>query len=519
MATNRTTVDQIRLAAENDLITFIKLVAPKQVLGHIHEEVCTWWTRQDAKSHQILLLPRDHQKSRLVAYRVAWEITRQPWIRVLYISSTSGLAEAQLKFIKDILTSDFYRRYWPEMVNIEEGKREKWTNEAISVDHPKRKEEQVRDPTIFIGGLTTSLTGRHCDIAVLDDIVVLENAYTEDGRAKVETQYSLLSSIEGADCQEWVVGTRYDLRDLYGKMISMQAEIYDKKGEQIGSEPVYEVFQKEVETVGDGTGEFLWPRTQRSDGRWFGFDANILAKKRAQYLDASQFYAQYYNNPNDPGSARVASSCFQYYDPRFLDFSGNSWWFKENKLNVFGAIDFAYSLSKRSDYTCLVICGIDALKNIYILDIDRFKTDRISDYYEHILKLMNKWDFRKLRCETTAAQQAIVRELKESYIRPNGLVLAIDEHKPNSTSGAKQERIDAILKPLYENQMVWHYRNGNCQLLEEELIANHPPHDDISDALSNCVDICVAPSSSRLMSSHSSNRTNLFSSRFGGVAF
>lgn len=518
MAVTKSTIDQIKYAAERDLVTFIKLIAPKQVLGHIHEDVCRWWTREGAKSHQILLLPRDHGKSRLVAFRVAWEITRRPWIRVLYISSTSGLAEAQLKFIKDILTSDQYRRYWPEMVNPEEGKREKWTNEAISVDHPKRREEQVRDPTVFTGGLTTSLTGRHCDVAVLDDVVVLENAYTEDGRAKVETQYSLLSSIEGADCQEWVVGTRYDLRDLYGKMISMNAEIYDNSGEQIGAEPVYEVMQREVEDSGDGTGQFLWPRMQRSDGRWFGFDANILAKKRAQYIDSSQFFAQYYNNPNDPGSARIDPTCFQYYDQRFIENVGGNWQFKGRRLNVFAAIDFAYSVGKRSDYTCLVVVGVDPDKNYYILDIDRFKTDRISEYYDHILKALNKWDFKKIRCETTAAQQAIVRELKESYIRPNGLILSIDEYKPNSKSGAKQERIDAILKPIYESGVVWHYKSGNCQSLEEELVANHPPHDDISDALSNCIDICVAPTGARLMFGGNARKMQ-YNSRFGGVSF
>ena len=37
--------DQIRLAAEHDLVTFIKLVAPHRVLGAIHDEIIQWWTR------------------------------------------------------------------------------------------------------------------------------------------------------------------------------------------------------------------------------------------------------------------------------------------------------------------------------------------------------------------------------------------------------------------------------------------------------------------------------------------
>src|SRR5690242_4283050 len=173
-------IDQIKEMAEADLEIFIRLVHPHRVLGAIHSELIQWWNRSDSKSHQLVLLPRDHGKSAMVAYRVAWEITRNPAIRVLYISSTANLAEKQLKFIKDILTSKIYRRYWPEMVNVDEGKREKWSSTEISVDHPKRKAETVRDPTIFTAGLTTVITGMHCDIAVMDDVVVRENALTSE---------------------------------------------------------------------------------------------------------------------------------------------------------------------------------------------------------------------------------------------------------------------------------------------------------------------------------------------------
>src|SRR5690606_20745843 len=106
--------DRIREAAEADLATFVRLVAPHRVLGHCHEELFRWWNRQDAKSHQLVLMPRDHGKSAMVAYRVAWAITKDPTVRVLYISSTSGLAEKQLKFIGDILTSKIYQKYWPD---------------------------------------------------------------------------------------------------------------------------------------------------------------------------------------------------------------------------------------------------------------------------------------------------------------------------------------------------------------------------------------------------------------------
>lgn len=513
--------EQIKAIAEASLESFIKLVHPQRVLGGIHKELIQWITRTGGGSHQMVLLPRDHGKSAIAAYWVAWQITKNPTIRVLYISSTANLAEKQLGFIKNILTSPIYRRYWPEMVNADEGKRDRWTSTEISVDHPLRKKEAVRDPTVFTGGLTTTITGMHCDIAVLDDVVVQENAYTEDGRDKVKSQYSLLASIEGADALELVVGTRYHPKDLYNDLLSAQVQIYDTNGELESEENLYEIFERQVESMGDGTGEFLWPRQQRADGKWFGFDQNILAKKKAQYQDKTQFRAQYYNDPNDVSSASISPGLFQYYDRGKIQRTGGHWNVQGNRVNVFAAIDFAFSKRLKADYTAIVVIGIDSKNNIYILEIDRFKTNLISDYFQHILNLHQKWDFRKLRCEVTSAQEIIVDDLKENYFKPHGLALAIEKFRPTRHQGNKEERLEAILQPRYANQQMWHYHGGNCQILEEELVYQNPAHDDVKDALASAISIAVAPMNT-LRSSPESRRNfwkDICDPRFGGIAY
>ena len=83
-----TSKDEIREAAEADLETFIRLVAPYQVIGSIHSEWCRWTSSSEGGAHQLTLLPRDHGKSRYVAFKVAWTIVRRPDVRILYISST-----------------------------------------------------------------------------------------------------------------------------------------------------------------------------------------------------------------------------------------------------------------------------------------------------------------------------------------------------------------------------------------------------------------------------------------------
>jgi len=515
LASKTDTFNEVRALAEADLLTFIRLVHPHRVLGSVHEELIRWWCRQDAKSHQLTLLPRDHGKSAMIAYRVAWEITRNPAVRILYISSTANLAEKQLKFIKDILTSKIYRRYWPEMVNEDEGKREKWTSTEISVDHPKRKAETVRDPTIFTAGLTTGIVGMHCDIAVLDDVVVGDNASTQEGRSKVKTQYSFLSSIEGTGAREWVVGTRYHPQDLYNDLLEMRVDIFSEDGEVVDSQPLYEVFERVLEDSPsrDGTGQYLWPKMRRADGKWFGFDQRERARKYAQYLDKTQFWAQYYNDPNDRSTSPIDPDSFQYYNRALLQRQNGLVYFNGTRLNVYAAVDFAFALTKKADYTSVVVVGIDPNNNYYILDIDRFKSDRISDYYNSIFKLHQKWGFRKLRAEVVAAQAIIVQDLKENYIKPNGLALSIDEFRPNQ--GTKEERIAATLYPRYDNRQIWHYKGGNCQILEEELIQEHPPHDDVKDALAAVIPICQAPTYAAL--TRKSGFEGLYNKRFGGI--
>jgi hypothetical protein len=289
--------------------------------------------------------------------------------------------------------------------------------------------------------------------------------------------------------------------------------MYD--GEITDTEPLYEVFERQVEDIGDGTGQFLWPRQQRYDGKWFGFDYKILAKKRAQYLDRVQFRAQYYNDPNDTESAAISRDLFQYFDPKHLHRMDGRWFFRSKRLNVFAAVDFAFSLRRKADFTAIVVVGVDSDYNYYVLDIERFKTDKISDYFQKILKLHQKWDFRKIRAEVTTAQQVIVNDLKQNYIRPHGLALSVEDFKPNRHQGSKEERIEAILQPRYNNRQVWHYRGGNCQVLEEELVLTNPPHDDVKDCLASCIDSCVAPSNMTQRSNVLKFNTN---SRFGGIA-
>jgi len=495
-------IDQIREACEADLATFIRTIAPHRELGHVHLDLISWWNRQEAKDNQLVLLPRAHQKSALIAYRTAWALTRDPSETILYVSATADLAEAQLKAIKDIIDSPTYRKIWSEMTSKDEGKRARWTNTEIIVDHPKYKAEGVRDPSVKSAGLTTNITGFHASLVVLDDCVVPGNAYTDEGRNKVAALYSQLASIENPGAKEWVVGTRYHPADLYGTLLDMVETEYDDEGEEVRQENVYECFLRVVET----DGEFLWPRARRKDGKWFGFNHQVLARLKAKYIDKTQFYAQYYNDPNDPENQKLDREAFVYYDRESVKQVNGQIHVNNRRINIAAGVDFAFSTKKAADYSVVAIVGMDHEGYYYILDLYRFKTDRISEYYKNILNAYNKWDFRKIRMEISVGQKVIVKDLKENYIQ-----------RPSPHDGSKEQRMNATLLPRYDNQQIYHYRGGNCELLEQEVVATKPEHDDLMDAVTAAIDILKPPPRQSMRQQREDNV--VYDSRFGGVAW
>ncbi len=509
------TAKELRKQAEADLFTFAQLVNPGYMYGEVHKEAYRWlqdyelYTDEYDNNNKLLMFPRAHLKSHCVATWAAWCITNHPEVTILYLSATAELAETQLSAIKRVLESDEYQRYWPEYIHPQEGKRAKWSERKISVDHIQRKKEGVRDATIATAGLTTNTTGWHADVILADDLVVPENAYTEDGRASVAKKSSQFTSIRNPGGFQLACGTRYHPRDVYATWKDQMYDIYDDEMNVVDRKQVWEVMERVVEK----DGEFLWPRAVRSDGKAFGFNMNTLARIKAEYTDRVQFYAQYYNDPNDTGSEMIRRDKFQYYDKKHLTQEEGKWFFKGDRLNVYASIDFAFTLSKGADYTAMVVIGMDPAGHTYVLDIDRFKTDRIPELFRHVTEMHSKWEFKKLRAEVGTAQGMIVNDLKDQIIA-EGMKLSIDAAPPPNNK-RKQERISAALDHRYDNMSVWHFRGGYTDVLEEELVLARPAHDDVKDALAAAVEIAVKPKAKRQRETYQNVIT--FHPRFGGM--
>lgn len=509
---------KLREDCKYSLWQFACVVEPHRVYGECHRELFEFWEQSEVKDidNTLALMPRDHQKSHCLAVRCAWEIYRNPAITIIYVSATSGLAERQLLDIQNILESKYFQLLSPDMIHAEKGKRAMWNTKEISVDHPDREKEGVRDPTIATAGLTTNTTGWHCQFLAKDDVVVPDNAYTAEARKKVSSACSQLASVLTTGGVECAVGTRYHPKDHYNSLKTMVEVISDEEtGEQIDERMVYAVHERQVET----NGQFLWPREARkSDGKMFGFNWAEYNRKKAKYEDTLQFFAQYYNNPNNLENRKLTRDNFQYYKREHVRMKHGVWHYNERKLKVYAAIDFAYSLKADADYTVIIVVGVDWEGNYYVLDICRFKTKKIRVYYDNLRDMLVKWEFNRLRAEVTAAQAVIAQALKD-IIAEEGMSCRVHEHRPSKYDGAKEERIEAALTPKYEENQVYHYKGGLCSELEEELQLDNPDHDDIKDAFASCVSAEYVKRPRKPIHEEDTEMTSSlqFNSRFGGT--
>jgi len=257
---------EVRELAMSSLRYFVALVAPHLHLGHAHHDLLDFLDKDVER--KLVIWPRGHLKSTLLAYKAARTIIKEPDSTNVYLSATADLAEKQTTLIKTIIDSPIVKKYWPELLPEEEGRRDLWRTSEFNVGHWKRHEEVVRDPTLKAAGITGNITGFHADHLYLDDLVTADNSETKTSRDEINSRYSLLSSILNAGGTIDAVGTRYHPKDLYDKMINMKSEVYDEEGNVIEEISSYEVTQEVVEV----DGQFLWPRSKRKDGKWFGFN-------------------------------------------------------------------------------------------------------------------------------------------------------------------------------------------------------------------------------------------------------
>lgn len=202
-------------------------------LHELHAEVC-WITQLDEECG--VLVPRYHLKSTLctVAHSL-WRLAKNQNTRILLKAATEPVAEGFLNAIKQhIVANHRYKTLFPEVKpqTRENGRGLKlWNTYSIECERSKIFSE----PSILAVGAKTNLTGLHFDLAIYDDLMAEENAKNEDSINEIIRKFEADIFLMVAKSRRFLVGTRYDDKDLYGHLMdNREFEFYIRAANEGG---------------------------------------------------------------------------------------------------------------------------------------------------------------------------------------------------------------------------------------------------------------------------------------------
>lgn len=315
-----------------------------------------------------------------------------------------------------------------------------WTEDSIILAARMRPR---REPSIFCSGVETVSTGMHPHIIIMDDLVSEQTVNTDEQLEKTKQHYRFAYSLLEPGGILVVVGTRYHLFDLY-------SEILDDDS-----------FKAMIRPAVDEHGKYFFP--------------SRLGPQKLEELKKSQgiyiFNSQYMLNPLSAENATFKPDWFKFYREGELP----------KKLNVFITVDLAISQNEKADYTVVLVAGVDADSNIYILDMKRGRftpnetIDHIFDMYEQYNK---KHKVMRVGVESVSFQKAMIYFIKDE-MRRRGKFLPLQELKADKD---KQRRVMG-LQPWVENGAFFMPKSWENGILHREMLEfPFGKHDDSVDA-------------------------------------
>jgi predicted phage terminase large subunit-like protein len=394
-----------RHLARNDLFYLLTVILGRVDLNH------DWlFARcrevESASDGYLDLWAREHGKSSLITFGLTIrDILRDPELTVGIFSFNRPAAKAFLRQIKVAFeTNERLVSLFPDILwGAPHKESPKWSeDDGIVV---KRKGSQ-RESTIEAWGLVDGQpTGKHFRLMVYDDVVTDASVTTPEMIEKVTRAWETSLNLGTVGGRVRYIGTRWHYADTY-------RTILDRGSAKERRYPV---------TV-DGTidGEpVLWTR-------------EVVAEKRKAMTFT--FGAQMLLDPAADSTQGFLESWLKYYEDDG-DFGG---------LNKYMLVDAASDKKKGSDYTAIVVLGLGADDNFYLLDAIR---DRLSlaERADAVFSLHRTWKPKAVGYERYG-MMADVEYLKERMARDNYRFEIADV-------GGQMSKRDRIKRmgPIFEN--------------------------------------------------------------------
>ena len=243
-------------------------------------------------------------------------------------------------------------------------------------------------------------------------------------------------------------------------------------------------------TALDKIGNSLWPS-------WF--PNKKLEEKKKFYQDSGmphKFWQEYMMQVQSEEDSIFNRRHIRYHEGVFKvdEDTGISMLYIDGDyrpINVFGGVDPATdSMRSTSDYSVIMIVGVDEHNTVYVLDYLRLRGlpvlgipgEEKKGIVDHIFEMNAKYQPNLFVIEDTTMSKPIFQSIRAEMRRRNDFSVHFKEEKPGNRM-SKRDRIQSVLAQRFAIGSM-HIRKNHFDL-EHEVLTFGPrmAHDDTIDAL------------------------------------
>lgn len=491
----------IRWIAQRDLYALAKVLCGYQDLSRtFHLPLCER-VQATREPFNMYLLSRGHFKTSLLTVaRNVQRILQPPatWPqgspRILIASNKGENANSMLYAIQGHLTDPKLVWAFPDILEADPGRYERWTRDAIIVKRPKR----MMGVTVQTIGAEGELTSQHYDHATFDDLVGNENSQTKEQLVKTIRWWRTAQSLLDPHATQDIIGTPWAWGDLYHAILQdwragkIRLNTYrqpcfalndpgalrlDNRGNVLPDE-----YAQGCELPRRGAGEHAGGPVPAFAER---FSLRKLADTKA-VLDAPEWAAQWLLNPTDDETAVFPRRQARIITRDRCPDPASLW--------CCMTIDPAQSERSWADYTAIAVSGFDSAGNWYVLDLRRGRWDEdkvVEEVYDAYAKTPG---IRALGFEAVGFAKLYRREFQRAGETRGYLPITTLER---DTKIAKRMRIRG-LQPFWNRGELFLLADLPAldDFLEEAAtfrLYREAPHDDMLDALVDALQLRVRP--------------------------
>jgi len=467
--------------AKADLISFGKLFLPDDFLRSetppFHYEVAD--KINDLENKQVaIILPRGHGKTVLTKASIIHDFCfakKDDPLFYGWVSATQKLSAGNMDYVKYHMEFNDKILYY---FGTQKGR--KWTEEDIELQNGSKLVSKSNVSGIRGGA---KLHKRY-DLIILDDFEDENNTLTPEARAKNGNLITAVvyPALEPHSGRLRINGTPVHFDSFINNLLDNHAKAKKNKEDFAWDVVTY--------TAIDKKGNSLWPS-------WF--PKTKLEEKKKFYQDSGmpqKFWQEYMMQVQSEEDSIFNRRHIRYHDGVFKvdEDTGVSMLYIDGEyrpINVFGGVDPATdSMRSTSDYSVIMIVGVDEHNSVYVLDYLRLRGlpvlgipgEEKLGIVDHIFDMNAKYKPNLFVVEDTTMSRPIFQSLRAEMRRRNDFSVHFKEEKPG-TRMSKRDRIQSVLAQRFSIGSM--YLRKNHFDLEHEVLTFGPrmAHDDTIDAL------------------------------------